>query len=120
MDKKQLQDYSGAWNEHDINRIMECMTLDCVLEPGGGPEKFGTRFEGHDAVKERFIEVWTDIPDVKFENAIHFTQDNYGCSEWTIVDTTKDGMVIEVDGCDIFTFENGKIKSKRSYVKDRQ
>ena len=120
MNNKDLQDYSDAWNEHDIDKIMSSMTVDCVFEPGGGPERFGARFEGREAVRERFIEVWTDIPDVKFENAVHFSQGNYGCSEWTIVGTTRDGNRIEVDGCDIFTFENGKIKSKRSYVKDRQ
>ncbi len=119
MNEKELQEYSDAWNEHDIDRIMEFMAEDCVFEPGGGPEKFGVRYEGYSAVRERFVEVWTDIPDVKFEGAIHFSDGKYGCSEWTIVGTSKDGTAIEVDGCDIFTFENGKIKSKRSYVKNR-
>ena len=120
MNEKELQQYSDAWNAHDIDRIMQFMTLDCVFEPGGGPERFGTRYEGYDAVRERFIEVWTDIPDVKFENALHFVQGSHGCSEWTIVGTTKDGIEIEVDGCDLFTFDNGKIKSKRSYIKNRK
>ncbi|BDM79836.1 nuclear transport factor 2 family protein [Acaryochloris marina] len=120
MNSKELQEYSDAWNEHDIDKIMKFMTEDCVFEPGGGPERFGTSYEGHDAVRARFIEVWTDIPNVRFENAIHFSQDNYGCSEWTIVGTTKDGTKIEVDGCDVFTFENKKIKSKRSYLKNRK
>ena len=115
MNKKDLQ-----WNEHDIDKIMNSMTADCVFEPGGEPERLGARFEGCEAVRERFIDVWTDIPDVKFENTVHFSQGNYGCSEWTIVGATRDGDRIEVDGCDIFTFENGKNKSKRSYVKDRQ
>ncbi len=120
MTKKELQEYSDAWNEHDIDKIMEFMTEDCVFEPGGGPERYGIRYEGHDAVRARFMEVWTDIPDVRFENAIHFSQDNYGCSEWTMIGTYLNGAKIEVDGCDVFTFENGKIKSKRSYVKNRQ
>ena len=120
MNKKRLEDYSNAWNEHDIDKIMEFMTEDCVFETGGGAEKFGTRYEGYETVRERFIEVWTDFPDVKFENAIHFSQGNYGCSEWTFVGTSKNGTKIELDGCDLFTFENGKIKSKRSYVKNRQ
>ena len=120
MNNKLLQEYSDAWNEHDIDKIMKMMTEDCVFEPGGGPERYGVRFEGAEAVRERFIEVWTDIPDVKFENAVHFSQDNYGCSEWTIVGTTKSGSKIEVDGCDVFTLEGGKIKSKRSYVKNRE
>ena len=119
MNKKQLQDYSDAWNKHDIDRIMEFMAENCVFEPGGGPEKFGTRYEGYDAVQKRFIEVWTDIPDVTFVDAIHFTDGNYGCSEWTLMGTTRDGKTIEVDGCDLFTFEHGKIKSKRSYIKNR-
>lgn len=119
MNKKQLQEYSDAWNEHDIDRIMEFMVEDCVFEPGGGPETFGVRYEGYNAVRKRFIEVWTDIPDVKFEGATHFSEGNCGCSEWTIMGTSKYGTKIEVDGCDIFTFEDGKIKSKRSYVKNR-
>lgn len=120
MNKKRLEDYSNAWNEHDIDKIMGFMTEDCVFETGGGAEKFGTRYEGYETVRERFIEVWTDFPDVKFKNAIHFSQGNYGCSEWTFVGTSKNGAKIELDGCDLFTFENGKIKSKRSYVKNRQ
>ncbi|MGI9319379.1 MAG: nuclear transport factor 2 family protein [bacterium] len=114
-----LQEYSDAWNDHDIDRIMSYMTEDCIFETGGGGEKYGTRFEGHDAVRERSIEVWTDIPDVRFENASHFVQGDNGCSEWTLIGTRKDGIKIEIDGCDVFTFENGKIKSKRSYIKNR-
>ena len=120
MDNHTLQEYSDAWNRHDIDRIMALMTEDCVFEPGGGPERYGARYQGQAAVRERFIEVWTDIPDVRFDNAIHFVQGDYGCSEWTIVGTTRDGTPLEIDGCDLFTFENGKIKSKRSYLKDRQ
>ena len=120
MNKQDLQSYSDAWNAHDIEAIMAFMTRDCVFEPGGGAERYGARFEGYDAVRERFVEVWTDIPDVRFENAIHFSEGDYGCSEWTLVGTTRDGVAIEVDGCDVFTFENGKIKSKRSYIKQRQ
>ena len=120
MDSETLAEYSDAWNAHDIDRIMRFMTDDCVFEPGGGPERYGARVEGADAVRERFIEVWTDIPDVRFENALHFVEGNLGCSEWTIVGTFRNGSRIEVDGCDLFTFEGGKIKSKRSYLKHRE
>ena len=119
MNQEDLQAYGDAWNARDIDRIMSFMTDDCVFEPGGGPERYGARIEGFAAVRERFIEVWTDIPDVRFENAIHFVEGNYGCSEWTIIGTFTDGRKLDVDGCDLFTFENGKIKSKRSYLKDR-
>jgi len=119
MNVKDLKNYSDAWNAHDIDRIMDYMSDGCVFETGGGSQKYGTRFEGFDTVRERFIEVWTDIPDVRFEGALHFVQGSHGCSEWTFKGTTKEGAKIEIDGCDLFTFENGKIKSKRSYLKNR-
>jgi ketosteroid isomerase-like protein len=119
MNETDLQHYAEAWNAHDIDLIMQYMTGDCVFETGGGSEKYGTRIEGFDKVRERFIEVWTDIPDVCFEGMLHFVQGDYGCSEWTFTGTRKDGTQMEVDGCDLFTFESGKIKSKRSYLKDR-
>ena len=44
MNTKDLEDYSDAWNAHDIDKIMEYMTDDCIFETGGGSEKYGTRF----------------------------------------------------------------------------
>jgi ketosteroid isomerase-like protein len=119
MNTEGLREYSEAWNAHDIEKIMRYMTDDCIFETGGGSEKYGTRFEGYTAVRERFVEVWSDIPDVRFEGAVHFVQGKYGCSEWTFTGTRKDGSKVEIDGCDLFTFDQGKIQSKRSYVKNR-
>lgn len=119
MNEQDLADYSDAWNAHDIDAIMRYHTKDTVFETGGGQEKYGTRFEGFDAVRERFIEVWTDLPDVRFVDGTHFVSGDRGCSEWTFVATRPDGSPIEVNGCDLFTFEGGKIKVKNSLLKAR-
>ncbi len=99
---------------------MSYMSEDCIFETGGGAERYGTRFDGFAAVKRRFVEVWTDLPDISFENASHFVDGNRGCSEWTIVATRADGTKLEVDGCDLFTFRDGKIHVKNSLMKNRQ
>lgn len=119
MNIDDLKRYSDAWNAHDIDKIMSYMSDDCVFDTGGGAQKHGTRFEGFGAVRQRFIDVWNDIPDVYFEGLVHFVQGDNGCSEWIFTGTKADGSTIEIDGCDLFTFENGKIKSKRSYLKNR-
>ena len=80
MNELDLQHYSDAWNAHDIDAVMSYMSADCVFETGGGSERYGTRYEGFDVVRERFIEVWTDIPDVHFEGLVHFVQGEHGCS----------------------------------------
>jgi ketosteroid isomerase-like protein len=40
-------------------------------------------------------------------------------SEWLFTGTTGDGKKVEVNGCDVFTFRNGKIAVKDSYFKNR-
>lgn len=119
MKVSDLEDYSAAWNAHDIDRIMSYHTNDCVFETGGGVEKFGTRFEGFDVVRERFIEVWTELPDVEFRDGSHFVDGDRGCSEWTFVATRPDGSTMEVNGCDLFTFRENKILVKNSLLKNR-
>jgi len=119
MTVAQLQLYADAWNAHNINIIMDFMTTDCVFETSSGAERYGTRFVGYDAVRARFIEVWTDFHDVRFANAVHFVQGNRGCSQWTSMATLPDGSELEMDGCDLFTFVDGRIAVKNSLVKDR-
>ncbi len=50
----------------------------------------------------------------------HFVAGARGVSEWTFTGTrASDGQRIEVDGCDIFTFEGDKIRVKDSWRKQR-
>ena len=114
-----LEDYADAWNAHDIDRIMAWMTGDCVFETGGGEAHYGTRYQGFEAVRERFIEVWTELPDTRFDNASHFVSGDRGCSQWTFRATRSDGTRVEVDGCDLFHFRDGRIRVKNSFIKIR-
>ncbi|MBA2302801.1 MAG: nuclear transport factor 2 family protein [Acidobacteria bacterium] len=38
---------------------------------------------------------------------------------WTFTGTRADGTCVEVHGCDVFTFRDGKIALKNSYRKNR-
>ena len=70
----------------------------CTFETGGCSERSGTRYEDFDTAKERFIEVWTQLPDVQFENGQHFLQGDRRCSEWTLTATKAHGSKLEMDG----------------------
>lgn len=120
MDIEDLQHYSDAWNAHDIDKVMSYMSDDCIFETGGGAERWGTSVEGFEAVRARFFEVWTELSDVAFSNERHFVQGDRGCSERTLVATRADDSKLEVDGCDLFTFDRGKIRVKNSLLKNRQ
>jgi ketosteroid isomerase-like protein len=42
-----------------------------------------------------------------------------GVSEWTFTGTYADGRRVEVRGCDLFRFRDGRIALKNSYRKNR-
>ena len=114
-----LQAFAEAWNRHDAEALMSFMTDDCVFQASAGSEVYGTRYTGPAAVRASYVEVWTAFPDAHWANARHFVQGERGVSEWTFTGTRADGTRVEVNGCDLFTFRNGKIVLKNSYRKNR-
>ena len=114
-----LQAFADAWNRHDVDALMSFMTEDCVFEASAGAEVFGTRCAGREAVRAGFAEVWATFPDAHWGDARHFVSGDRGVSQWTFTGTRADGTRVEVHGCDLFTFRDGKIALKDSYRKNR-
>jgi len=114
-----LQAFADAWNRHDLDALMAFMAEDCVFESSAGPDVCGTRCVGHDAVRASYAEVWSTFPDAHWGGARHFVHGDRGVSEWTFTGTRSDGGRVEVHGCDLFTFRDGKIALKNSYRKNR-
>ena len=116
---KLLERFGDAWNRHDLDELMSMMTDDCVFEASAGPEINGQRSEGRHAVRAAYAAVFETFPDAHWANARHLIAGNRGVSEWTFTGTRKDGKRVEVTGCDLFTFRDGKIAIKNSYRKNR-
>jgi steroid delta-isomerase-like uncharacterized protein len=116
---KFLDAFGDAWNRHDVDDIMTFMADDCAFETTAGPEVCGKRYVGREAVRKAFARVFSIFPDAHFGNARHFLSGDRGCTEWTFTGTSSDGKRVEVLGCDLFTFRDGKITLKSSYFKNR-
>ena len=114
-----LQSFATAFNAHDIKAIKSHMTADCVFESSAGPDVNGEKFTGQEQVRKAFENVFVMFPDAHWSNPRHFISGNRGFSEWTFIGTKVDGTRVEVTGCDLFTFKNGKIAIKKSYRKNR-
>ena len=114
-----MRPFEDVFNAHDVNGIMSHMTTDCVFEASAGTSINGEKFEGQEQVRKAFEEVFATFPDAHWGNAKHFIFENRGLSEWTFTGTKKDGTKVEVTGCDLFTFKDGKISIKNSYHKNR-
>jgi ketosteroid isomerase-like protein len=114
-----LDSFASAFNAHDINKIISYMTEDCIFEASAGPDVDGEKFVGKEAVKKAFEDVFKNFPDAKWSNPHHFVSGDRAVSEWIFTGTKPDGSKVEVTGCDLFTFRNGKIYIKNSYRKNR-
>ncbi|TFZ07137.1 nuclear transport factor 2 family protein [Ramlibacter henchirensis] len=114
-----LQAFADAFNRHDAEAIVGFMTDDCVFEASAGADVCGTRYVGKQAVKAGFTDVWTTYPDARWSAPRHFVAGDRGVSEWTFSGTREDGTRVEVNGCDVFTFRDGKIAVKNSFRKNR-
>jgi ketosteroid isomerase-like protein len=114
-----LEAFGAAWNRHDVDAIMAAMADDCVFDVTAGPEAWGKRYEGREQMRQAVARVFSIWPDAHFGNARHFVSGDRGVSQWIFTGTRADGTRTEVNGCDLFTFRDGKIVWKDSYFKNR-
>jgi ketosteroid isomerase-like protein len=114
-----LMELCAAFNAHDLDRIMACFADDCVLEMPRGSEPWGSRFEGKPGVRAALATRFEGLPDVHYRDAEHFVDAaaDTGVSKWTLTGTTRQGVRLEVRGCDFYTFRDGKVIRKDSYWK---
>jgi ketosteroid isomerase-like protein len=108
-----------AFNRHDIDSVMAYFAPDCVFNAVGGPDAWGTRIEGTDAIAAAFSGVWGAMKDANWAHHSHFVHGDRAVSEWTFTGTNADGSRIEAEGCDLFTLRDGKIVRKQAFRKNR-
>lgn len=117
-DSEVLVQLLDAFNAHDLDRIMEFFSADCVLETPRGENPWGTRFDGPDAVREGLAQRFSGLPDVHYGEDEHWRCGEHGVSRWLLTGTTTGGESVRVHGCDLFDFDaDGRIRRKDSYWK---
>jgi ketosteroid isomerase-like protein len=114
-----LQEVAAAFDRHDLEGILAHFADHAVFESPRGPDPWGQRFVGIEQIRTAFAGRFEGIPDVRYRDDTHFVDGERGASEWTLSGTTREGSRIEVRGCDLWTFRDGKIVRKDSYWKIR-
>jgi steroid delta-isomerase-like uncharacterized protein len=109
-----LEAVLDAFNAQDVDAILSFFTEDCIFDTPRGQ-----RLVGKEQVRKGFQARFDGIPDIAYREARHFTCGDRGVSEWTIHGTQTTGEPIEVRGCDLFEFTDGKISRKDSFWKLR-
>jgi ketosteroid isomerase-like protein len=95
-----LQRLVDAFNAHDLDAVMSFFVDDPVLEMPRGPDPWGQRFQGREAVCSGLASRFAGLPDGHYGEDRHWVSGDRGCSEWLVTGTTTRGDRVEVRGCD--------------------
>ena len=115
-DTPDLDGLLDAFNAHDLDAIMAFFTDDCVFDAPRGPAPGGRRFAGRRRCV-RGSRRGSTGSRTSCGDARHFSSGDRGASEWTIRGTQATGEPIEVRGCDLFEYADGKVRRKDSFWK---
>ena len=93
--------------------------VDVGASDGASASGVLTVYSGRDEVRRGIDEVFATFPDARWSRPTHFVAGNRGVTEWVFTATGPSGEAIETQGCDVFTFRDGRIAVKNSYRKLR-
>lgn len=120
--KKMANECNKAWNSHDVNKILEFYTDDCVYEDLGNGIACHGKKEFTDYINSMFI----DFPDAKWEVKSAFGNNDWAAIEWIMSGThtkstmTKNaipatGKTFSVRQAGIHQLRNGKYSRETGY-----
>lgn len=112
--------YQQAWTDGDIEAIVAMMTPDGLYEASFGPEPWGRRFVGRDAIRaalEAMHAATERRPSHDYGDRFLFGVN--GFSTWTSTSTAPDGTTSTVHGADFYEFRDGLVSKKIAFRKAR-
>lgn len=110
-----VQRFNDACDRHDVDAMMALMTNDCVFE-NTRPAPDGERFEGHDRVREFWVQFFARSPQAHFDAEEIFAAGDRCVVRWAY-SWVREGKHGHVRGVDIFRVRDGQVAEKLSYVK---
>jgi ketosteroid isomerase-like protein len=108
-----VERFNEAFNRHDVDAVMACMTADCVFE-NTFPAPDGERFEGAVAVRSFWERFFQSAPAARFETEELFAAGDRCVVRWLFRWDDRGG---HVRGVDVMRVRDGKVAEKLAYVK---
>jgi hypothetical protein len=111
--------YQHAWTIGDADAIAEMMTPDGLYEASFGPEPWGQRFVGRDAIRAevRRQEAASTHVGPGHVYGPRFIVGNHGFSAWTSDSVDAEGNPRTTYGFDMYEFRDGLVSKKIAYRK---
>lgn len=112
----QLKAVGAAFARRDVDAIVNSFAPDGVFRNAKGPDVHGKSYTGHAEIRSYFEPLFKASPDVTWTHTAEYIVGNRAVTEW-LRSATVNGVKQEWLGCDLYTFRNGKIVMKDTYIK---
>jgi ketosteroid isomerase-like protein len=107
--------FNEAFNAHDVDSVMACMTEDAVFESTAPPA--GERHEGAAAVRAAWEAFFAASPTAHFDAEEVVTTDDRCIVRWVYSWRDDGGAEQRLRGVDVLRVRDGKVAEKLAYVK---
>jgi len=119
MTREQLERFFDAWNDHDIDTIVDAFTPDGAYLASIGPDDEGTAFRGAEEVRRGVAAFLGRYPDAHYTDLRIGMDGDRAFATWTFSGADPQGQRITYRGVDVFEFEGALISLKDAYRKER-
>jgi ketosteroid isomerase-like protein len=113
----ELHEIIAAYNNHDLDGIVNSFAEDGVFELSRGSDPWGTRLDGRNEIRKFLQERFRMITDMRWETLDLWITGNRAVLEFLVTGTGTDGQPIRRHGCDLWTFKGKKVVRKDTYWK---
>jgi uncharacterized protein (TIGR02246 family) len=106
-----------AYASHDADAIAATFTTDAIFDNAIGSEVYGARYAGHAEIRKYFETLFASASDVKWAKSDIRIAGEKVYAEWLRTATTADGIKQAWQGMDVYTFRDGLVAKKDTYIK---
>jgi ketosteroid isomerase-like protein len=110
-----VEAFNEAFNRHDVDAVMACMTDDAVFESTAPPA--GERHVGADAVRSAWESFFAASPTAHFDAEEVIASGDRCIVRWIYTWTGDDGTQGRIHGVDVIRVRDGLVAEKLAYVK---
>lgn len=114
---ERLREVGAAFNSRDVDRIASFFADDAVFYMASGTEPSGRAVRGKAAIRKVLADRFLVIPDMRWEAMYEYVCGSRAVTVWRVKGNSKDGTVLDYQGCDLWEFKDGLIVHKDTYWK---
>lgn len=119
VSRKLVDAVGDAFNNNDIDEVMQYFADDATFDHAAGPDLHGKRFEGKGTIQGVFAGLFNNVENVHWETLDCHISGNKAICEYRRTAKLKTGEEQDFLSVDILTFKDNLIVHKDTYYKNR-